>query len=89
MKNSTKIHFVIVSCINFLIAARLLFLTFNSDSCKSIILIIIPFPILILLNAVIWLILFLMKKTAYKIYKFNSLALVLLLMLGIVLATKI
>jgi len=89
MKKSTKIHFLIVSFINLFLATNLILKTAESGSCKSILWLIIPFPILILLNGIIWLVLLLMKKFGYKIYKFNSLVLVLLLILRIILATKI
>ncbi|WP_338762291.1 hypothetical protein WAF17_17320 [Bernardetia sp. ABR2-2B] len=88
MKKSTKIHFLIVSFINLLVAARLLFVTFESNSCKSVILIIIPFPVLIFLNGTIGLVFFLLRKSAHKVYVFNTLGLVLLLFLGIALAVK-
>ncbi len=88
MKNSTKIHFLIVSFINLLVAARLLFVTFESNSCKSVILIIIPFPILIALNGIIGFVLFLMKKSDYRVYMINILGLIVLFFLGIILAIQ-
>ncbi|WP_338792710.1 hypothetical protein [Bernardetia sp. MNP-M8] len=89
MKKSTKIHFLIVSFINLLVVARLLFVTFESNNCKSVILIIIPFPILIALNGIIGFVLFLIKKADYRIYMINILGLVWLFFLGLALAAKI
>jgi hypothetical protein len=88
MKKSTKIHFLIVSFINLFLATLLIWSVFNSGSCKSVLVIIIPFPILIALNGMIGFILFLIKKTDYKIYKINSLGLFILLLLGLHLAIQ-
>ncbi|WP_375561949.1 hypothetical protein ACE193_05215 [Bernardetia sp. OM2101] len=88
MKKSTKIHFLIVSFINLLVAAKLLFVTFESNSCKSVILIIIPFPILMTLNGIIGFVLFLIKKSDYRIYMINILGLVWLFFLGMILAIE-
>lgn len=74
---SNKIHFSILSIINLIIIGKLLSVAWNGND-KSIFVVIFGYSALIILNALTWLILVILKSAENKIYKTSTIGLAIL-----------
>jgi hypothetical protein len=77
MTNTNKIHLLIISIINLGIILKLISLSWNGND-KAILLIMLVYPMLILMNGLIWLILNIIKKEQSEIYKKTTIGLLVL-----------
>lgn len=77
MKSISKIHLIIILAINLILILILINFTWNGND-KAIILTVIGYHLLIIINAIIWLVLNYYKKSEYRIYKITTISLVIL-----------
>lgn len=77
MKSISKIHLIIILAINLILILILINFTWNGND-KAIILTVIGYLLLIIINAIIWLVLNYYKKSEYRIYKITTISLVIL-----------
>ena len=77
MTTRDKIHLTIVSLINVTLILKMISTAWEGND-KSIILVILGYPTLIFVNALIWLIFRIFKKPEFKIYKITTFGLVIL-----------
>jgi hypothetical protein len=74
---SNKIHLTILSIINLIIIGKLVSIAWDGND-KAIILVMFGYPALTILNGLIWLILAILKRPEYKIYKTSTIGLAIL-----------
>ena len=78
MTKADKIHLFVISMINLAIIFKLISIAWSGND-KAIILIVLGYPVLIIINGLIWLVLKIIKKQQSKIYKIGTIGLVVLL----------
>jgi hypothetical protein len=71
-----NLHFGIALLINIILVGLMINYVWSSDSDKSIFIFIIFYPVLILLNLIIWIMMRMGKDTRYHIYKWMTIALI-------------
>jgi hypothetical protein len=77
MKNISKPHLIVVAIVNLAIVARLINMAWDGND-KAILFVIFCYPVLIIANGAVWMVLRLAKHPAYTIYKITTIALLLL-----------
>jgi hypothetical protein len=70
------IHFLAALLVNITIVALIINYVWTSDSDKSVIVFIIFYPLLTLMNIVIWIIMRLSNDDRYKSYRWTTIALI-------------
>lgn len=85
MFSKNKLHFVIVSVINCALIINLIRLAWQAND-KGIILVVFGYPFLIFINGLFWFFLRMLKKRAYKIYRFSTIGLILFFIPAIILS---
>ncbi len=78
MNKASKFHLILVSIVNLAIIARLINMAWDGND-KAILIVIFCYPLVIIANAAVWLILWLTKHPSYKIYKITTIGLLILL----------
>lgn len=74
MTKNHKIHLLICSLIN-LILILIIITSIREGNDKEVVFLVLSYPILIIVNAFIWLILRIFKRPEYKIYKYPTIGL--------------
>lgn len=69
-----KIHLAIILTLNLVLVVKMVSVAWQGND-KAIILVLFGYPILIILNGLVWLILRLLKRPEHKIYKIATLGL--------------
>jgi hypothetical protein len=77
MTKFTKIQLIIVSLINLTLVLKMISIAWKGND-KAIILVIFGYPTLIILNALIWITLRILKRPEYEIYKLTTIGLAIL-----------
>ena len=77
MTKVNKIHLTIISIINLIFVAKIISIVWEGND-KAIILVIFAYPILIIINGLVWLTLRLLKRPEYEIYKMTTIGLAIL-----------
>ena len=75
LETSYKIHLAIISIINLVIIGKMINIVWGGND-KTIVLIIFGYPILIILNGLVWMVLKIKNNPVFKVYKFTTLGLV-------------
>lgn len=78
MTKAHKIHLFVISMINLAIIFKLISIAWSGND-KAVILIVLGYPVLIIINGLIWLVLKIIKKQQSEIYKIATIGLVVLL----------
>lgn len=86
MKNKDKIHLTFISIINIALIIKMISISWNGND-KGIIVLLFGYPIIILLNASLWLILYFSKNQKFKIYRNTTIGLILFFLPAILLST--
>jgi hypothetical protein len=84
--SKTTIHSLLAAAFNLMIIGLLIHKSWNGND-KAIILMIVYYPVLILVNAIIWLILSSKQKIESRIYKAATIALIVLFLPALIIAT--
>ena len=77
MTKISKIHLTIISVINLALVVKMISIAWGGND-KAVILVIFGFPILTIVNALVWLTLRILKRPEYKIYKMTTIGLAVL-----------
>ena len=77
MKKADKIHLLTILMLNFGIVLKLINVSWNGND-KAILLIVFGYPLLIIINGLIWLVLKSLKKPQSEIYKIITMGLLIL-----------
>jgi len=77
MTKISKIHLTVISIINLTLILKMISIAWDGND-KAIILVIFGYPALTVVNALVWLILRLLKRPEFKIYKITTLGLAIL-----------
>ena len=77
MIKAERIHFVIISLLNFSVIFKLVSVAWNGND-KGIILVVFGYVALILVNGIVWLLFTILKRPEKRIYKITCLGLLLL-----------
>ena len=77
MTKNSKIHLTIISLINLTLILKMISIAWEGND-KAILLVIFGFPILTIVNALVWLTLRILKRPEYKIYKITTVGLAVL-----------
>lgn len=86
MTNFNKIHLAIISIINLILITKIINIAWEGND-KAILLVIFAYSALTIVNAFVWLILKVIKKAEYKIYKTTTIGLVVLFIPTIILSS--
>jgi hypothetical protein len=78
MNTSSKIHLIITSLINLALIFWMVSIVWLGND-KAVLVIIFSYPILTIVNALIWIVLRLLKHSHFKVYKVTTLSLLALL----------
>lgn len=76
MTKINKIHLTIISILNLALIFIIIDLVTEND--KAIVLLVFGYPILIFINAIVWLIFKILNRQVYKIYKLTTISLAIL-----------
>jgi hypothetical protein len=87
LKEKEVNHLVIASIVNVFLTGMLIKSAWNGND-KAILLVIIFYPMLILANLVLWFVLGSKKNTHYKVYRVTTIALILLFLPVLIIATS-
>lgn len=79
LTKSYKIHLTILSIINLIVIGKMVGVAWEGND-KAIILIILGYTTLTILNGLVWLVLKILKRPEYKIYKISTIGLTILFM---------
>lgn len=77
MNNNNKIHLCIILLLNLVLISFMICTAWHGND-KAILVIILLYPILTLLNAIVWFVLFILKRSESKIYKWNTIGMIIL-----------
>ena len=86
MNTSNKIHLTIISLTNLILISFMIQTAWQGND-KAILVIILLYPLLTLLNAIVWFILFILKRSESKFYKWNTIGLIILLIPALAIAS--
>jgi hypothetical protein len=86
MNTMNKIHLAIISSIN-LILVILMIRTAWQGNDKAILVIVLLYPILTFLNAVIWFVLFVFQRRESKLYKWSTVGMIALFIPALMVAS--
>jgi len=74
LTKSEKTHLILLTLINLIVVLRLIYVVWKGND-KAIILIVFVYPILVILNGLIWVMLKLFKRREHEIYKISTIGL--------------
>lgn len=77
MTKISKIHLTLISLINLTLILEMINIAWEGND-KAIILVILSYPILTIINGLIWLILKILKNPYFKVYKISTIGLAIL-----------
>lgn len=86
MTDRQKIHLLLVMMINLVIVGLLIRQAWEGND-KAIILVIFFYPLLILVNAIVWGLLRAFRRAEFKVYRMTTIVLVILFIPAVFLAT--
>lgn len=86
MKTNNIIHLTVISLIN-LVLIGLMIRTAWQGNDKAILVIVLLYPILTFINAVIWFILFVFQRPESKLYKWTTIGMIALFMPALIVAS--
>ena len=86
LTKSNRIQLTIISIVNLVIIGKLIIIAWEGND-KAIILVIFGYPILMILNGLVWLILGILKRPELNIYKITTLGLAALFIPTLILAS--
>ncbi len=86
MTKISKIHLTIISIINLALILKMISIAWAGND-KAIILVIFGYPALIIVNALVWLTLRILKRLEYKIYKITTVGLAVLFIPTLILSS--
>ncbi len=86
MNTRNKTHLLILSLINLVLISLMIRIAWQGND-KAILVIILLYPILTLLNAIVWLVLFIFKRPESKIYKWNTIGMLVLFIPALIAST--
>ena len=87
MNANHKIHLLILSLINLMLISLMIRTAWEGND-KAILVIILLYPILTLLNAIVWLLSFIFKRHESKFYKWNTIGLIILFIPALILSSS-